>query len=780
VRAAGTAVGAWSRRAAVLPRVVRVRGHGADARVRFDEHGVPHVRAETEADAFRALGVCHALDRGFQMDVTRRLLRGRLSEVVGERPLGARALPPLSGGTTTDLDRLMRVLSLLPAAERALAAGTDEERYLLDAYVEGVNAGLFRARRPTPPDVALLGRRIEPWTALDSCLLAKGMAVGLSFKWRAGPVCAAMAAALAGKPGHLRGVLPRSPDASAPAIADADPAARGLDAALGALGWHAPPAGSNAWVVGGGRTASGFPIVASDPHLELSLPPVWYLASVVGGRYACVGATMPGTPGVVIGRTPTVAWGLTNAMLDDGDLWAEELDGTGTRHLVDGAWRDLVVETHEILRRDAAPALFRVRRTHRGPILTDAFPGYAGKPLSLRLALHETTGEMPSFLRLGRARTAADVEAAAVGYGSPAQNLVYATTEGVAGYLFLGAVPARAPGAGDPALPLDGTRSDTDWLGWHPPAATPRFRLPRDGAVVTANDAHTGRGDGVYLSCLYEPGYRAARLRALLDGRTGTTCADHAAIQMDDHSLGAEAFRRTVLLPVAEAVRAARPAVARLLDRCLLATGRERAEDVGPALLHLAHHHLVLRVFSPHLGDDLVRRWMGCVNLVEERLLEAFRDPESPWAPPAARPALVADALEAAGRDLAARGLASDAPWGAVHALTLRHAMSSVPLLGDVWTRGPFPMPGGPYTVQAGQYLHDRPAAMIVGASYRQVVDLADPEGTARFVVFGGQSGHVGSRHYDDLTARWRRNDLLPMRLERWPEKGRDLVVRAG
>jgi len=122
-----------------------------------------------------------------------------------------------------------------------------------------------------------------------------------------------------------------------------------------ALGWNAPAAGSNAYVVGGGLSASGKPLLANDPHLEMSLPPVWYLASVSGGRYAAVGATLPGTPGVAIGRTPTVAWGVTNAMLDDGDLWTEQVDGTGTRYRLDGAWRDLEVQTQEIRRRGGAP-----------------------------------------------------------------------------------------------------------------------------------------------------------------------------------------------------------------------------------------------------------------------------------------------------------------------------------------------------------------------------------------------------------------------------------------
>ncbi len=776
-RGARAAIRAASRRAASRPRSLSVAGLAGLVRVRFDPDGVPHVRAETEADAFRALGACHALDRFFQMDTMRRLFSGRLAALVGERRLGPRALPPLSKGTTTDVDRLMRALSLVPAARRVLAAASEEERLLLDAYVDGVNAALSQVvLRALPPEYRLLAVKPEPWTALDSCLLSKGMALSLSFKWRSGIVLAAVAEVLKDRPEHLAAILPQPPGPDTPTIARIAPRVRGLAEALSFVGWEAPLAGSNAWVVGGARSASGAPLLANDPHLDLSLPSVWYMASVSGGRTAAVGATLPGTPGVVVGRTPSVAWGLTNAMLDDGDLWAEEVDGTGTRYRVDGRWREMEVETHEVLRRGASPVVFRVRRTHRGPIVSDALPGYAGAPLSLRLTLFETTRDMVAFLRLGRARTAADVEAAAEGYGSPAQNVVWATTEGRCGYFLMGAAPDRPPGP-HPILPRDGTTTASDWTGFVPAGRLPHMRIPPEGALVTANDPHAGPDYPHYLSCLYEPTYRARRIRSLLEGRAGFRPEDMAAIQMDAVSLGTEAFRRVVLLPVAEELRATRPAAAHLLDRCLLAIGPEGPEDVGPAYLHLVHHHLARRVFGPLLTEDLALRWMGCVNLVEDRLIDAFRDASSPWAKPPTRAALVADALEAAAKDMAARGLAPDAPWGAVHRLTLRHALSEAPIVGETFTRGPFPMGGGPYTPLSGQYAHHRPASMTVGASYRQVIDLADPEGSSRMIIYGGQSGHVGSPHYDDLTERWRRGGFVPMRLASWPSRGRDLLL---
>jgi penicillin G amidase len=775
-------VRAWSRAARPRPRVLSIPGLSSSTTVRFDEHGVPHVRAAGEADAFRAVGACHALDRFFQMDLMRRALAGRICEVVGERPVGASTMPPITRGTTLDVDRMMRCLDLVPAARRTLDAAGDEERFLVEAYCEGVNAVARRLGPRTSVEHALLRLPVEPWTPLDTCLVGKGMALGLSFKWRAGPVFAAIADALADAPDRLRAILPRAPAEGEPAVARWSRPPSGLADALSFLGWEATPGGSNAWVVGPARSASGFPILANDPHLALSLPSVWYLASVQGGAYAAVGATLPGAPAVVLGRTPSVAWGSTNAMLDDGDLWVEELDGTGTRYRLDGRWRDLEVETQEVRRRGGAPVLLRVRRTHRGPLLSDALPGIGAeagpdRALSLRLTLHETTSDLQPFLRMGRARTAADVEAAFAGYGSPAQNLVWATTERLAGYRYVGRVPVRPPG--EPALPRDGTTSRSDWSDVVPAASLPAFRIGPREHVVSANDAPVDGGYPWYLSNLYEPRWRADRVRALLGRRTGLTPDDMAAVQCDVTSLAAEAFRRIVVLPCAETIRATRPPAVPMLDRLLATGGLESVDAPGVALLHWTYFHLARLVFGAHLPEGLVRRWMGCVNLMDAPLLAAYADPDSPWLKPVVRATRLGEAMEAAARDLAERGHSIDARWGDVHRLTLRHPFSSAPLLGAAFTRGPDAMPGGPYTVQAGQYLHDRPASMVVGASFRQVVDLADPEG-ARMIGFGGQSGHVGSRHYDDLTPIWRRGGFIPSRLETLPARGRDLRLVAG
>jgi penicillin amidase len=776
-RALRSGLGAWARRARPPHAgTLGVRGMVGGARVLFDAHGVPHVRAAGDVDAFAALGVCHALDRFFQMDLMRRALAGGTSAVVGVRALGDMGFPPFGARRTTlDADRLMLALDVVPSAERMLARADEEGRTLLEAYVAGVNAALEVLRRVRPLEHRLLGLELKPWRPVDTLIVAKGMALGLSFKWRSVPVTTALAERLEGKPAHLAAILPQAPEQAC--LAHVRWFVGSVEGALSFLPGAPAGVGSNAFLVGGGRSRSGSPILANDPHLQLALPGVWYLASVRGGRYAAVGATLPGAPGVVLGRTPTLAWGTTNAMLDDADVWIEELDGTGTRHRVDGRWRDLTVTTHAVQRRGAAPVLFRLRRTYRGPLLSDAFPGYDGPPISLRATWMEPGRDLEAFLGLGRARTVADVPEAVAGYGSPAQNLLYADAQG-AGWRLIGRVPLRV-GSRHPALARDGRTSAEDWQGEVPADRLPQATIGPQEQLVSANHPQVDGAYPHYLSHLYEPAYRAERIHDLLGTRRDLTCEDLAALQRDAHGGWVKRLREHVLLPHGEAARRQRPAVGRALDRLLVWDGSEATTSRGALLAHLLYHHLLRRTFGPLLGPSLLPRALGNMNLMDAPFWRAWSDPASPWLPPAARPTLVAEALAEALEELEARGFSLETTWGEAHTLTLHHPAGADARLAATFSRGPFPMPGSPFAICSGQYAHDRPLAMTVGPSYRQAIDLADPEGTGRMMTFGGQEGHVGSPHYDDLIAPWRDGRWIPMRLETDPEGAEVLRLEA-
>lgn len=754
-------------RRAILPLEgsLDLPGLQREVAVHMDGHGIPHVRAESDADALRVQGWLHARDRYFQMDMLRRVLRGGLSAVVGERPLGRMALPPFGGdATTVDADKLMRVFDLAPAAQRVWEAGSPEGRSLLAAYVEGVNACVKQLERSKPLEHRLLRLPLEPWRPTDSILVAKGMALGLAFKWRTAPVIAAIADHLKDEPALLAGVLPRVPGEDA--LAHTRFVADGLADALRFVP-PVPPLGSNAWMVGGGRSASGKPIVASDPHLELSLPAIWYLASLHADTYQAVGCSLPGLPGVVIGRTPTVAWALTNGMLDDTDLWVEELDEAGRHYRLDGGLEPLDIETQTITVKGGGDVMFRVRRTHRGPLLTDAFSGYAGPPMSIRMVLHEATRDLDAFLGIGRSRTVAEAMQAARSYGSPAQNLLVADTEGAAAYRLIGVVPERDVHE-HPALPRDGSTRASDWQGWVEEEDLPHRALAPEDEVVSANHPPTDGGYPVYLSHLYEPDYRALRIAELLEGRTDLTRDEMLRMQADAQCGMLARFRRSVLDPHLDAVLAQRPALKPLAEILRAWDGGSRAEDRGGVPLHLVYHHLARGVFEPRLGTDLCAHWMGVLNLVDFALFDAFEQEASLWAPAADRVRLLGEAMEAAERDLAARGFTHDTPWGRFHTLDLRHPAGSAAPLAPAFNAPTLEQTGGPFTVACFQYMHSKPGPAIAGPSYRHAIDLADPR-AGRMITFGGQSGHIGSPHYDDLTPIWNAFGGVPMHLEEPP-----------
>ncbi|MDJ0976884.1 MAG: penicillin acylase family protein, partial [Planctomycetota bacterium] len=766
-------------RQGILPRngSLRLPGLSAPVSVAYDDHGVPHLRASSDADLFRAHGFVHALDRYFQMDMLRRVLRGRLAETVGEQTLGPIAMPPFTAErTTSDADAFMRALDLVPAARRVLAHADAEGRRLIGAYVSGVNAALPMLRRRKPIEYRGIRLPIKPWTPIDSILIAKGMAFGLSFKWRTAPGFGAIAERLKDKPEHLAKILPPIPTDAALAMTNLiGELSLGIEAFEA---FRTPAAGSNAFVVGSARSESGMPILASDPHLELQLPAVWYLSSLVAPGYQAVGCSIPGIPGVVIGRNHNLSWGLTNGMIDDADLWLEEVDDAGKRYKVDGTWRRMQRETVGIRRRGTSPRLFTLRRTHRGPLLSDAMPGYEGPPLSLRMTLHENALDLESFLGLGRAR---DVDAALEAvrhFGSPAQNLLLADDKGQVGYCLMGNVPVRTQDH-HPALPRDGTTTASDWQGFIPEDEMPRAKIAPEDVLVSANHPQVGAGYPHYLSHLYEPTHRAQRIQELLGARTRHTPDDLRRIQLDATNLCAREIKQHVLLPHAEAVRRARPAVGALLDRLLAWEGDERKQAGGAVPWHLFYHHLLRRTFEPVIGATLMRAWLGMINLVDTPLLAAFREPDSPWAPADVRASIVGEAMEATLTDLKRRGLTLASPWGDMHQLTLRHPAAPFEVLAPTFNQGPIPMDGGPFSVMSGQYMHYNPGRMVVGASYRHVVDMAHPE-QGRMITFGGQSGHAGSPHYADLTPLWVAGETLPMRLETLPEGARTLDLLPG
>ncbi len=325
----------WYSRA-VQPQLegeLRLAGLPGPVEVRRDAEGVPHIRAQREAEAQYALGFVHAQDRLWQMEVNRRVAAGRLAEI-----LGAPAL---------DADRFLRTLGVRRAAEAQWKNLDAPTRALYTAYAAGVNAYLAQRAGPLPPEFLLTRAPApEPWSPVDSLGWMIMMAWDLGGNW--GNELMRLRLAQHGlAQARIAEVLPPYRDDPAPVVADYSTLYRQLapQAAALSLAWNATPGyvegtGSNNWVVGGAKSATGKPLLANDPHLGLSAPALWYFAHLESADgLAVIGATLPGVPGVILGRNRSIAWGFTNTAPDVQDLYIEQLDpNDATRYRTPEGW----------------------------------------------------------------------------------------------------------------------------------------------------------------------------------------------------------------------------------------------------------------------------------------------------------------------------------------------------------------------------------------------------------------------------------------------------------
>ena len=390
---------------------IRVTGLDEQVRILRDANAIPHIRAKTDHDAWFALGLVHAQDRLWQMELSRRAAQGRLSEILGER--------------TLEVDRLVKMLDLYGLAERSFDVQTAETKMALEAFSSGVNAWIQHVNQSAlgrgAPEFFAFGGELSPWTPADSLGILKIMALRLSAGARQEvrrakilltippgrvvdilpdyPVPAQITPPRAGKrveapaSNPVRAMLPEAVRKLSPGIsAELDP----LHAAFGPSLTPELAGASNAWAMDGTRTSSGRPLMANDPHLWLSAPSVWYLADVQGPGVAAIGGTLPGVPGILIGRNRKLGWGLTTANVDDQDLYVEEVnpDNPDEYLLPDGSWAEFDTRTIRI------EVSGRLPETEGRPV-NPAWPGADGQAVRRR---RDHTGRLRDFIAMDGAR----------------------------------------------------------------------------------------------------------------------------------------------------------------------------------------------------------------------------------------------------------------------------------------------------------------------------------------------------------------------------------------
>ena len=510
-----------------------------------DNNGVPYVDAACDMDAYFAMGYLHAQDRLWQLEISRRLAQGRLSEVLGRKALQE--------------DIWMRTLDLYGAARNAWPALSDEARASLQAYADGINAYLGE-KRPLPPEFQLLGVEPQPWRPIDSLAWFKVFSLGQS---NGMGMEASRYVARKYLPQSQWTLLEREYPADAPVtvesfqvMGDIARIAMTLTDELAVGGKYV---GSNAWVVSGRHTAHGGPLLANDPHMGLKMPSLWYVAHLSAPGYSASGMSVVGLPNIIFGRNGHIAWGGTNMMADTQDLYILETDPDRPNHYrTDGDWQALEVRQEEIrvrndfpsaLRKPLAPVRIQIRRSRFGPVVSDALRTVE-HPVSLRWpGLDPGDTSYEGVFRLSYAKNWREFNLALGAIVAPTMNMVYADSADNIGYVAAGRIPMRRTGEG--MLPVPAADPRYAWEGYIPFAEMPRAFNPPEGFLVSANNRIVGPDYPHFISRDWASPARAERITAMIEtaiGRSGRIgVKDMQRMQGDVKDLEAEALKRHML-----------------------------------------------------------------------------------------------------------------------------------------------------------------------------------------------------------------------------------------
>ncbi|PZO07402.1 MAG: penicillin acylase [Lysobacteraceae bacterium] len=734
-------------------------GLSTQVQVQRDALGVATVDAANEADAARALGFLHAQERYFEMDLLRRSAAGELSALFG----------PIA----IERDKVVRVHRLRARADDSLAAIAGDRLPVLEAYRDGVNAGMAALHRKPWPYL-LLQAEPEPWTVTDTALAGYAMFFDLQDEtnsrelalWRirdAVPPALYALVAMDGSQWDAPLVGPARGNVALPGPGLLDLRTLPTPGAEADYEVSEPAApGSNNFAVSGQRTADGRAIVADDMHLGLRAPNIWFRARLryadaraPGGKVDVSGFTLPGIPAVIVGSNGHVAWGFTNSYGDWLDFYRVDwADKDRTRYRVADGQQALRVTSEWIRVKGGAPVELKVRETRWGPITAELDDRTS---LALRW-----TAQLPGSLNFGLADLAFagnldEGLAAADLAGIPAQNLVIGDSTGRIGWRLTAQLPERA-GQCDPTAPLavaDGCR----WNGWLPATENPSLVDPADGVLWTANN-RTLDGDALRLvgDAGYANGARARQIRDALLAKDKLTEADLLAIQLDDRALFLARWHQALL---DEATRSPSADLTALADAARTWDGRASVDSVSYRIVRGWRWEVVERIqnglLAPAqvaLGDrfvmpDLPQMESVAWPLLQQRPAHLLPRKFESW------DALLADAARAVHESMAAQGPLAQRTWGERNTASICHPLAgALPALARGWLcmpSDPLPGDGNMPRVQGPGF----------GASQRMVVSPGH-EAEGFIHMPGGQSGHLLSPFWGAGHAAWVNGDATP------------------
>ncbi len=767
-------------------------GISAPVEIVRNNNNVPHIFGKTDEDVYFALGFAHAQDRLWQMTMLRRTAQGRLSEVFGQR--------------TLKTDELLRRYDLYTLALSSVAAQDDATKAALTAYSNGVNAWIGQINERSmgrgAPEFFLFSNEIAAWQPADSIAIVKLMALQISAHLEFEVLRARMSLLLSDD--RLRDILPDDPSMGITALPDyaglipgVSPSTAPLRLAqdpLSPFPQRATAGASNAWAAAPDRSAAGGSLLANDPHLNFSAPTVWFLARLELASGGVIGATIPGIPAILIGRSDRLGWGITSSYLDDQDVIVEKLNPANPEEYeTPEGFVPFETRRSIITVKDADPVTITLRWSKSGPVLPGSHYDLAsitpaGHVAALSwTALNPQDTSLTASMRLMRAGSVAEAIEAGKLFIAPAQNLMLADAKGVA-MQTVGVMPQRdIASQSQGRIPSPGWVGANRWIGTLPYEDNPRVIAPSTGLLGNTNNKTVDRPFPKHVSFEWGDTQRIQRWLSLMKTREVHTRESFIEAQLDTVS-----FTARSLLPLvgADLWFTGEPAPEGTPERFRQQALGILAEWNGEMNEHLPEP-LIYMAWMRALQDRMIRDEIGPMadsfaHLQPLLIERVFRnvDGASVWcdiiqsAAVETCPELARITLDEALLRLKERHGDSIESWrwGDEHQATHDHpVLGGVPIL-RYFVNLRQSTSGGDNTLLRGltKGTEPEPFLNVHGAGYRGVYDFADPDSSV-FVTSTGQSGHPLSRYYDDLGELWRRGEYIPMSLD--PDLARAAAV---
>ncbi len=714
-----------------------------------DQWGIPHIYAQNQDDLFFAQGFVAAQDRLFQLDTWRRVALGETAEILGDDAIAA--------------DRFARLLLYRGDMQAEWTSYAPDTQAIAAAFTSGINACIDQMQGQLPIEFQLAGYEPKRWQPAD--ILGRMSGIVMVSNWQREVARARLIATVGVE--EARRLAPTDPPREFAPAEGLDLAAitpdifNGYQAATRALKFPPITTESNNWVVDGSLAASGKPMLASDPHRAIGLPSLRYLVHLHAPGWNCIGAGEPALPGIALGHNERIAWGITIVGTDQADLYVEQTHLNDPRqYKVNGQWEPMRVVHEQIrVRGRNEPLTLELRYTRHGPVI------YQDEKKQVAIALRWAGSEPGGAAYLGglsvaRAQNRQQFVKALESWKVPGLNFAYADVDGQIGWVAAALTPIRD--GWDGLLPVPGAAGKHEWRGFLPVADLPQSWNPPSHFVATANHNILPPGYTHEIAYEWSSPHRFLRIKERLTEKKQFTLADFQSIQHDSVSLPGQVLCR--MLAEVEL-----PAELAPFGKLLTAWDGLLSKDSPAGPLYAAWlQELSAAFFTSRLPAE-TRADRGDLRSTT-LLLKQLSEPTAPWfgsQPVQARDELVRVALAAAVARV--KKVQGDDPrdwaWGKLHTATLTHPLAS---LGQPYEQafnlGPVSRSGDVHTPNNTR--HDDNFNQVHGASYRQVLDLADWDlGLATSVP--GQSGQLGSPHYDDLLPLWADGQYFPLAYSR-------------